>query len=196
MDELKRQPVGAPEEFIRTVDPKYADAARNDFALYLQRTMFYNQRSGGRYNPPCEFGVLYTASDEETAWAELHARFLREGASGLPPTMGVLRIIVREGLYVDFADEGSREAWNVSLEVLQSDELTVSEREACWELACRLRPVADFFRAPSARADGANIPLFIAGREAGELEIELAAAWDRATVPVYFRQQPAESWDD
>ncbi|WP_353268092.1 RES family NAD+ phosphorylase [Gemmatimonas sp.] len=196
MDELKRQPVGYPEEFFRTVDPKYADAARNDFAVYLQRTLFFNQRSGGRYNPPGEFGVLYTASDEETAWAELHARFLREGASGLPSTMGLLRILVTQGLYVDFADEESREAWDVSLAVLQSEEPTADEREACWELARRLRPVADFFRAPSARADGANIPLFIAGREAGELEIELAGASDRATVPVYFRQQPTESWDD
>lgn len=75
---------------FRAVDSKYADQARNNPDRYVAQTLFYNQGSGGRYNAPGEFGALYTASDEYTAWAEFHARLLREGVPGLPPTMGLI----------------------------------------------------------------------------------------------------------
>ena len=78
--------------FVRIVEVQYAEYADLDFVEYVRTTLQHNQRAGGRFNPPNEFGVLYAASDEATAWAELHARFKREGLTGLPSFMGRLLI--------------------------------------------------------------------------------------------------------
>jgi RES domain-containing protein len=76
--------VGAAVTCVRALESTYATQARADFERYVRRTLHFSQRLGGRFNPPCEFGAIYTASDEATAWAELHARFIAR-ASGLPP---------------------------------------------------------------------------------------------------------------
>ncbi len=187
--------VGAPDEVFRAVDPKYADQARQNTNVYLTRTLGFNQRSGGRYNAPGEFGALYTASDEATAWSELHARFLREGVQGLPPRMGMIRITIRSGQYADFGDAHVRDLWDVQLSVLQAESPTQQQQEECWRIGREVRVVADFLAAPSARAAGTNIPLFVAGREGSELVFDIAHADSARPTPVELRQSPTEVWE-
>jgi hypothetical protein len=95
--DLALEELDVPFSCVRALESTYAAQALADFERYVRRTLHFSQRLGGRFNPPCEFGALYTASDESTALAELHARFEREGIPGLPPTMGILRIVVDRG---------------------------------------------------------------------------------------------------
>ncbi|MCU0646479.1 MAG: RES family NAD+ phosphorylase [Gemmatimonadaceae bacterium] len=187
---------GAPEELIRVVDPRYADDARADFTAYVVTTLQHNPRVGGRFNPPGEFGALYMTSDEATAWAELHARFLREGVPGLPSRMGVLRVLLRAGRFVDLTDANACAAWGVLPATLVANHPPDEEREACWRVARDIRSVADFLRAPSARAAGSNVPLFVRGRRDSEWVFELIAADAARVTPESLRQVSTESWDD
>lgn len=61
----------------------------------------------------------------------------------------------------------------------------------CWVVARSIRVVADFLQAPSARADGMNVPLF-PDREQSELRLELQFT-RRSTVPGHLQQQARES---
>jgi RES domain-containing protein len=194
-DDLALQFVGFREEFVRVAESVYIDQASYDFPRYLRDTLHYNQRGGGRYNPPGEFGALYTAGDEATAWAELYARYQREGFTGLPPRMGLIRLAIESGKYVDFNDPDARDAWDVDRDTLQADDPTDAQKEACWQLGRDVRAVADFLRAPSARADGDNIPIFVEGRRDPELKMALIAVDTRRESPFAFRQHARESWD-
>ncbi|MCU0634751.1 MAG: RES family NAD+ phosphorylase [Gemmatimonadaceae bacterium] len=196
MTELLVGFVGAPEELVRALDPRHADDARADFAAYLVATLQHNQRAGGRFNPPGEFGALYMASDEVTAWAELHARFVREGLPGLPSRMGMLRVLLQAGRYVDLTQAEKREAWHISRDALLAADPTAVEQNDCWLVARAIRALADFLRAPSARADGTNLPLFVQGRRDTELKFDLIAADSAHETPMHLRQRAAESWDD
>jgi hypothetical protein len=92
-------------EVVRISDPVYVDQAAHDFAGYVTKTLSASQRHGGRYNRPGEFGALYTASDFDTALAEITSRYAREGVPGLPEMMGLIRILIRGGRYVDLSDQ-------------------------------------------------------------------------------------------
>jgi RES domain-containing protein len=188
--------VGAPEELTRVVEPRFADDARADLAAYVLTTRQFNQRAGGRFNPPGAFAALYMASDGETAWAEWHARFLREGIPGLPQQMGMLRVLLPAGRFVDLSLADQRDAWGISADALLSTVLTVEHREACWRVAHDIRSSADFLRAPSARAAGERIPLFVRGRRDSELPFDLAAAYSARETPAPLRQAATTSWDE
>lgn len=194
-DEGALQYLGAPEEVVRATEARYADQARTDFATYLRDTLHYNQRSGGRYNAPGEFGLLYTASDEATAWAELHARFLREGLPGLPRTMGLLRLVLHRGQFADFNEPRTCEAWGVDVATLTADVPTAVQQDTCWRLGRDLRAVADFLKAPSARATGDNVPLFVRGRADADFAFDLSSAEPHRPTPVPPRQVSHEAWD-
>jgi RES domain-containing protein len=184
--------IGSPIEVFRVVHNLHVDEARHDFPTYLRQTLSGSQRQGGRFNPPGEFGALYTSTDEETAWVEVAARFEREGIDGLPPDMGVLRLVVAAGRYADVTTEDGCAAWDVSRAALADPEPDERDVESCWRLARAVRAVADAIRAPSARGEGANMPLF-PDREEGELGLELQAVSHRA-VPDRFAQRPNEGW--
>lgn len=93
--------VGRPLELVRALDAVYLDQARVNFDAYVFTTLRYSQAAGGRYNPPGEFGALYTSDDEATAWEEIAARFRRQGIAALPSDMGILGVLVPVGRYVD-----------------------------------------------------------------------------------------------
>jgi hypothetical protein len=192
LESLNVRRVGLPLEVVRTLDPVYLDQARADFADYVRKTLAASQSFGGRFNPPGEFGALYTASDEETAWAEIAARYRRQGIPGLPQEMGLLRLQVESGRYVDFSDGDTCASWHIAADVLSREELDGAERELCWDVARATRAVADFLMTRSARADGANMPLF-ADREGGELRIDFLGA-SRRSPPEYLTQVAWESW--
>jgi RES domain-containing protein len=170
----------------------YVDEARHDFPTYLRQTLSASQAQGGRFNPPREFGALYTSADEETAWIEVAARYQREGIDGLPPDMGVLRLVVAAGRYADVTTDEGCAAWDVSHAALAESEPDEGQADVCWQLARAVRAVADAILAPSARAEGANMPLF-PDRDASELALELQAVSHRA-VPDRFLQRSHEAW--
>lgn len=147
---------------------------------------------GGRYNHCGESGALYCASDEETAWAEVAARFKREGISGLPSDMGSLRILLIEGRYADLSTEVAAVAWNCDWESLASPEPTEEQQSQCYFVGRAVRAVADFLSAPAARANGFNVPLFH-DRENSELSMELHAAGP-SEVPRHLRQKAKRLW--
>jgi RES domain-containing protein len=184
--------LGYAVEVVRTTDRRYLDQARADFAGYVRQTLAANQAFGGRYNPPGEFGALYTASDEDTAWAEIAARFRREGIPGLPPEMGLLRILIQDGRYVDLTDADIRRAWDIDPAVLEAGAPTEQQRAACHAIGRAVRAVADFLLAPSARDDGANVPLY-PDREGGGLVIDLSSA-SGARPPAHLAQVSHEPW--
>jgi RES domain-containing protein len=184
--------VGFPLEVIRVLESVYLDQAERDFASYIRETLAASQRYGGRYNPTCEFGAIYTASDEETAWQEVAARYEREGVHGLPPTMGFVGILVRAGRYVDLNDVKTRQAWDADAGALRAIAPTQTEAENCWAIGRAVRAVADFLMAPSARGTGANIPLFT-DRENSELVYTLQSI-QRGRIPSEFAQRPTEAW--
>lgn len=184
--------IGSPIEVFRVVHSVHVDEARHDFPTYLRQTLSGSQRQGGRFNPPGEFGALYTSTDEETAWVEVAARFEREGIDGLPPDMGVLRLVVASGRYADVTTEDGCAAWDVAHDALANADPDARDIESCWRLARAVRAVADAILAPSARGDAANMPLF-PDREESELGLELQAVSHRG-VPDRFAQRPNESW--
>lgn len=187
--------IGLAETFVRVAEGRYAEQALNDFPTYVRTTLSHNLRVGGRYNAPGEFGALYTASDEETSWAELAARFRREGIPGLPPTMGMIRVLVTSGQFANIGEESVRVEWGVDLRAIAAEEPTLAEEEHCHAVGRQLRAVADFLRAPSARAGGQNIPLFVDGRADAELVFDLYSAEPRRSTPVALRQRSEEEWE-
>lgn len=184
--------VGRPMELVRVAGSEYLDQARADFSDYVSRTLAASQAVGGRFNPPGEFGALYTASDEATAWEEAAARFRRQGVSGLPPDMGTVRIVVTVGRFAALTEPEVRKAWNVAEAALTADDPTTEEREICWAVARSVRAVGDFLTSPSARASGANVPLF-ANREGGQLDLDFHAARPGG-IPPHLAQVTSESW--
>lgn len=184
--------VGAPLEVTRTADPRFVDQARANFAEYVHKTLQASMGAGGRYNAPGAFGALYCASDEATAWAEIAARYRREEIPGLPPVMGVLRILITDGRYADLTDAPVVAQWEFDEAALRADAPTDAQRAECHRVGAAVRAVADFLMAPSARAGGQNVPLF-PDREGGELLMQLQQA-RAAAPPAHLQQRARESW--
>jgi RES domain-containing protein len=184
--------VGRPLEVVRILDSVYLDQARNDFLGYVRGTLAVSQSLGGRFNPPGEFGALYTAGDEATAWEEVAARYRRQGFRNLPADMGLIGILITVGRFADLADDPTRRLWEISETALSSSDPSPEERDSCWAVSRAVRAVADFLQSPSARADGINIPLY-PDRENGDLRMEMQFAV-RREVPAPLRQEARESW--
>jgi RES domain-containing protein len=179
-------------EVVRVLDSLYLDQAQNEFGKYVEGTLLANQAVGGRFNPPGEFGSLYCAGDEETAWEEAAARFRRQGVPNLPPDMGVIRILITVGRFADLMVQQTRDLWEVSEVALKAENPTPAQRQACWAIGRAVRAVGDFLRSPSARSGGANVPLF-PDRVGRELRMELSYA-ARRPVPAHLVQTTSEPW--
>lgn len=184
--------VGRPLEVVRILDSVYLDQARSDFRGYVRATLAGSQATGGRFNPLGEFGALYMASDDATAWEEVAARYRRQGIRGLPPDMGLIGVLITVGRFADLTDDETRRLWEVPLTALTSNDPSPEEKEVCWSVSRAVRAMADFLQSPSARADGMNVPLY-PDRENGDLRMELQFA-DRRAVPAVLRQVAQESW--
>ena len=184
--------VGRPMEVVRVLDPVYLDQAEHDFREYVRRTLAGSQAAGGRFNPPGEFGAIYTASDTATAWEEVAARFRRQGVPGLPPEMGFIGILITVGRFADLTDADTAARWDASPAVLTAQDPTPDERDICWAVGRAVRAVGDFLRSPSARGAGANIPIF-ADRERGDLRMEMQYGV-RQAPPEHLRQHTNDPW--
>ncbi len=184
--------VGSPVTLYRTTSALHADQARNDWDTYVSATLAASQGKGGRFNPKGEFGALYTADDDTTAWEEVAARYRRDGVPGLPATMQLLQIVVAAGRYADLRESEVRGDFQVTLEVLKDEDPTDEQKEICWGVARAVRAMADFLTSPSARAGGNNVPLY-PDRTDSELHCTFAAAFG-GQVPVHLAQHPTESW--
>lgn len=191
-DESGLAPVGSPLELVRKLEAGYVDQATYHFESYISETLAASQRVGGRFNPQHEFGAIYTASDLDTAWAELAARMARQGVTSLPPEMGMLTLVVSNGIYADLSDDQGRKAWEISARDLTAETPTDDQREACLQLSRSVRAVADFLVSPSARGAGSNVPLF-PDRTGGELRMAIAGI--RRMKPQRHLMRPsAEPW--
>ena len=184
--------VGAPIELFRATNVLYADQALADWDAYVRRTLGASLAQGGRFNPQCEFGALYTTDDRDTAWVELAARLAREGQEGIPPDMRLLRLIVTDGTYVELTSAESQAVWDIAEEVLRSDDPSSHDQALCWNVGRGIRAIADFLQSSSARSNGLNIPLF-PDREGGTLRVALARV-EPDPAPEHLREQSVESW--
>jgi RES domain-containing protein len=184
--------VGAPEELVRALDPRYLDSARTDFPSYVSATLSGRMRAGGRYNPPGEFGAIYCADSHQTMWEEIDARYRREGVPGLPPRVGVLRIQIRAGHVVDLYESSVCALWHVDPAPLIATHPTASQVAECHALGRAARAVADLLVAPSARAEGSNYAVF-PDRTNSELAWQLIAAGVEEP-PAALRQRSSKEW--
>jgi RES domain-containing protein len=184
--------VGSPVTLYRTTEARYADQARLDWNAYASATLAGSQGAGGRFNPKGEFGAVYTADDEATAWEEAGSRFTREGVRGLPATMQLLTIVVVTGRYADFRIRSVCDDFEVTPEALSTETPTEDDKESCWRVARAVRALADFLASPSARGPGSNIPLY-SDRPDSELRATFAGAL-AGRVPAHLVQSASESW--
>jgi RES domain-containing protein len=184
--------VGRETPVWRTLDSVYLDQAEHHFDEYVRAVLLGSVAAGGRYNPRGEFGALYTASDEDTAWEEVAARFRRQGVERLPPDMGVIALVLSAGRYADLTDAATRERWEVSEETLSAGDPTAGQAEQCHALARAVHAVGDFLAAPSARAGGSNLPLY-PDRPDGQLAMSLAFALSKAP-PDHLLQRTGDPW--
>jgi RES domain-containing protein len=109
-----------------------------------------SRRSGGRYNPPGEFGAVYCSDSPELCLAER----ISNGGSG---RMAVVPVEVVLKRVLDLTSTSVREALGVPLEDLVSDGHEVTRRLG---VAARASGI-EALLAPSARGPGRNLVLFL-----------------------------------
>jgi RES domain-containing protein len=114
-------------------------------------------KAGGRWNPKGEYGVLYTASDEETAVAELHRLGQRQGLNldDLAPR-DLVSIRASLSKVLDLTDKKILEEIGISKDEIVSNDISV-----CLEVS-RLAHRAGFeaVLAPSATKKGSILVVF------------------------------------
>ena len=184
--------IGAPEEVVRIIDPRYLDEARFDFPKYVRNVLAGSQRHGGRFNPRGEFGAIYTTSVDDVAWQEAYNRWRTEGFKGLPQRMGVLRLLIKAGRVADLTGQTGQEEWEIDRETLIAERPTGEQKQACLSVARGVRVICDILRTESARADGENLVLY-PDRADSELEFEFYSAREEET-PSDFVIIADENW--
>src|SRR4051812_5137296 len=92
--------------------PEGAERAERDFDAFLRASLESNEREGGRFNPPCEFGAVYFSLDAHTPERELEKVAARDGA---PPKPSV--VLVAEARFervLDLRDAEAVAAWGLA----------------------------------------------------------------------------------
>lgn len=124
----------------------------------LATTLSQNQRGGGRFNPPGEFGAIYVAVERETVLRELARQAALLGFAVdelLPRTMLRLRLHVRRVL--DLTDEDVCHAWG-----LAGSDLSQTPHDDCWEIARAARRSGyEAVRFRSAAGNGVCLAVFM-----------------------------------
>lgn len=168
------------------------EQAEFSFDDYVAATLSASQRFGGRFNPPSEFGAIYTAQELDTAWIEVAHRFAAEGIDGLPPEMGVLRLLIRSASYADVRDEDGCTLWDIHFDSLIAPDPLSHQQEECYRLARHVRAVGDALLTRSARTRGSNMPLF-PDRQDSTLELRFYEG-RRERPPENLLQHSVEEW--
>src|SRR5215207_4276321 len=96
--------------------PEGAERAQRDFEGFLRESLRSNERDGGRFNPPCEFGAVYFSLDPETPVREVEKAAEREGER--PKPLVVLVAEARLGRVLDLRDPESVARWGLHPEDL------------------------------------------------------------------------------
>ncbi|HEX2202461.1 MAG TPA: RES family NAD+ phosphorylase [Longimicrobium sp.] len=133
---------------FRQCHPDYTD---------LAATARVSPRHPFRFNPLGEFGVLYVALSERTAHAELVRQADRRGVAVEKMAPRVMLLLdVRLSRVLDLTDGQVREAWDVTLDELASDDY-----QKCQEVArVARREGYEAIRYPSATGEGENLAIF------------------------------------
>ena len=184
--------IGAPEEVVRIIDPRYLDEARFDFVTYIRNVLTGSQRQGGRFNPRTEFGAIYTSSIDDVAWREAYTRWRNEGLQSLPESMGILRILINGGRVADLTGQIGQEEWEIDRETLIAEKPTADQKQACLKVARGVRVVCDILKTDSARANGVNFVLY-PDRPDSELQFGFYSSREERT-PSDYTTAAEETW--
>lgn len=184
--------IGAPEDVVRIIEPRYLDEARLDFPKYVRNVLAGSQRRGGRFTPRGEFGAIYTSSIDNVAWPEAFNRWRSEGFPGLPQRMGILGILIQAGRVADLTGQHAQEEWEIDRETLIAEKPTADQKQACLKIARGVRVICDILRTESARADGENLVLY-PDRAESELEFGFYSGREEQT-PSEFTTVAGETW--
>ncbi|MFQ5853941.1 MAG: RES family NAD+ phosphorylase, partial [Candidatus Binatia bacterium] len=114
-------------------------------------------KAGGRWNPPGEYGVLYTALDEETVKAELERLAERQGLTldDLAPR-DLVSIEVSVSKVLDLTDNKTLEQIGVG-----ENEIVGNDVSLCLEISRRARrAIFEAILAPSATGKGPILVIF------------------------------------
>ena len=138
----------------------------------LPATLAHNERHGGRFNPPGEFGAIYVAVERATALRELARQAALLGFAVdelLPRTM--LRLELHVGRVLDLTDPAVCRAWG-----LPGTDMGAIPREDCWEIArAAHRSGYEAIRFSSATGVGTCLAVFLDRLAPGShLELEEA----------------------
>lgn len=121
-------------------------------------TTLAQNRHGGRFNPPGEFGAIYVAVERDTALHELARQAALLGFAVdelLPRTMLRLRLHVRRVL--DLTDETVCNAWG-----LPGTDMSQLLHDDCWEIARAARRSGyEAIRFCSATGSGVCLAVFM-----------------------------------
>ena len=116
--------------------------------------------TGGRFNPPGEFGVLYVSLDPETPFRELRRQAAKAGLEVvdlLPRTLFAAEARLERVLDLACAGTGLPTDYRIAEQSLRSDDWT-----ACQDVARRSRHAGyEAIRFPSATGSGENLAIFL-----------------------------------
>lgn len=117
-----------------------------------------SMRSGGRFNPPGEFGAIYVSLEKDTAIAELKRRAAQTGIGVdklLPRILHLIEASLQRVL--DLTDEETRRNWGLPIEEITSD-----DPQPCQEVgrAARKAGYEAVLFPSAAREGGRNVAVF------------------------------------
>jgi RES domain-containing protein len=128
------------------------------YAEITDRTLAASARTGGRYNPPGEFGAIYVSLDPDTPLRELRRQALQGGvavADLLPRTLFAAEARLQS--VVDLACEEGPAKWGLTAADLASDDWRV-----CQAIARQARAQGcEAIRFRSATGAGENLAVFL-----------------------------------
>lgn len=116
----------------------------------------------------------------------------RQGQTALSPDIRLVRLVVRDGTFVDLSTDTTQADWGISTATLTASNPSAAEESQCLEVARAVRARCDFLKTPSARGKGLCAPLY-PDRHQGTLNLELSAVIE-GRAPLHLQQQPTEQW--
>lgn len=118
-----------------------------------------SRRTGGRFNPPGDFGAVYLSFEKETAVAELRRR-ARRSAVRIGELLPRVLLVVESELQkvLDLTDDETRRHWG-----LDGEDLVSGDYRACQDVGRAARRAGyEAVLYPSAARDGGrNLAVFV-----------------------------------
>jgi RES domain-containing protein len=134
--------------------PEGAGRAERDFDAFLRDSLESNEREGGRFNPPCEFGAVYFSLDARTPVRELQKVAERDGEPPKPTV--VLEAEARFERVLDLRDPDAVKLWG-----LEPSDICGEDHGPCQRAARAIREGRyEAIRCASAAGEGENLVVY------------------------------------